>query len=149
MKLEIKTNNDHETMLVAEKFAQTINPPLVISLVGDLGAGKTTFTKGFAKGFGIEENITSPTFAILNEYNSKRGEFFHFDLYRLHDLEEAYAMGFEEYFDLTKLRGVVLVEWAENAKGILPMRHVEVKIDKLNENQRKITLDAKGEVAKK
>ena len=145
MKLEIITKNENETKLVAEKLAKTIKSPCVISLVGDLGAGKTTFAKGFAKGLGVQENITSPTFAILNQYNGNI-PLFHFDLYRLEGIEEAYSLGFEEYFDLTKLQGVSLVEWASNAEGILPMRHMEITLEKINDNSRKIIINAKGEV---
>lgn len=144
MKLKIKTSSPEETMKVAEKFASSLGYPVVISLIGDLGAGKTTFTKGFAKGLKIVENITSPTFTIMNEYSSGRKPLYHFDMYRLNSLEEALELGFSEYFDLTTLKGASIVEWAENTKGILPERHFEVQITKLGEEQREISIEPKG-----
>ncbi len=144
MKLKIKTSSPEETMKVAEKFASSLGYPVVISLIGDLGAGKTTFTKGFAKGLKIDENITSPTFTIMNEYSSGRKPLYHFDMYRLNSLEEALELGFSEYFDLTTLKGASIVEWAENTKGILPERHFEVQITKLGEEQREISIEPKG-----
>jgi len=144
MKIKVETKNVNETIGVAEKFGKSIFPPCVISLVGDLGAGKTTFAKGFAKGFGIKDTITSPTFTLLNEYESTGKKLYHFDLYRLTDLEEAYSLGFEEYFDLTKLKGVVLVEWASNANGILPARHFVVNLTKKSDTERLIEIEPKG-----
>ncbi|MDD4816056.1 MAG: tRNA (adenosine(37)-N6)-threonylcarbamoyltransferase complex ATPase subunit type 1 TsaE [Clostridia bacterium] len=144
MKLKIETKNANETMAIAQKFGRSVFPPCVISLVGDLGAGKTTFAKGFALGFGIEETITSPTFTLLNEYQNKEKKLYHFDLYRLADLEEAHSLGFEEYFDLTKLDGVVLVEWASNAEGILPARHYQINFVKKSDTERLIEIEPKG-----
>ena len=147
MKLEIVSKGPEQTMAIAEKFALTLKRSCVISLQGDLGAGKTTFAKGFAKGLGVKEVLTSPTFAILNEYNSGCLPLYHFDLYRINGVEEAYSLGFEEFFDLTKLKGISLVEWAENADGILPMRHIEIDIQKIDEQSRKIVIEAKNEPA--
>ena len=147
MKLEILSKGPGQTMAIAEKFASTLKYPCVISLRGELGAGKTTFAKGFAKGLGVIEGLTSPTFAILNEYNSGCLPLYHFDLYRINGVEEAYSLGFEEFFDLTKLKGISLVEWAENADGILPMRHIEIDIQKIDEQSRKIVIEAKNEPA--
>ena len=147
MKLEILSKSPEQTMAIAEKFASTLKYPCVISLRGELGAGKTTFAKGFAKGLGVKEVLTSPTFAILNEYNSGCLPLYHFDLYRINGVEEAYSLGFEEFFDLTKLKGISLVEWAENADGILPMRHIEIDIQKIDEQSRKIVIEAKNEPA--
>ena len=144
MKIKVETKNVNETMEVAKKFGKSIFSPCVISLVGDLGAGKTTSAKGFAKGFGIKDTITSPTFTLLNEYENKGKKLYHFDLYRLTDLEEAYSLGFEEYFDLTKLKGVVLVEWASNANGILPARHFVVNLTKKSDTERLIEIEPKG-----
>ena len=144
MKLKIKTISEQDTMSVAEKLAKSLGYPVVISLVGDLGAGKTTFTKGFAKGLNIKDNITSPTFTIMNEYKSGVKPLYHFDMYRLASLEEALELGFGEYFDLTKLSGASIVEWAENTKGILPERHLEITINKINDNEREIAVEPKG-----
>lgn len=144
MKLKIKTNSAKNTEEVAERFGKSIGLPVVVSLVGDLGAGKTTFTKGFAKGLGVSDIITSPTFTIMNEYTSGRKPLYHFDMYRLGSLEEAVELGFLEYFDLTKLRGASIVEWAENCKGILPERHIEIEIKKISDEEREISIEPKG-----
>lgn len=144
MKIKLVTNSPEKTIEAAKKIAKSLQKPLVISLVGDLGAGKTTFTKGFALGLGFDENITSPTFTILNEYKSEKNNLYHFDMYRLSSKDEALELGFEEYFDLTKLNGYTLVEWAENVEGLLPQKHVEITIKKLNENSREIYFEMKG-----
>lgn len=144
MTIKLIAKKESETQAIAEKLAKTISIPCVISLVGDLGAGKTTFAKGFAKGLEIEENITSPTYTLLNEYKTKNTNLYHFDLYRLESFEDATALGFEEYFDLTKLDGIVLVEWASNCEGILPTRHFEVKLTKISDTDREIEITPKG-----
>lgn len=143
MKVKIISDSAEKTMEIAEKIAKTTKKPAVISLVGDLGAGKTTFAKGFAKGLGIKDNITSPTFTILNDYDGDT-KLYHFDLYRLSGLEEALALGFEEYFDLKTLDGIVLVEWAENAPNLLPIKHTEIQIEKLSEDKRQLSIEYKG-----
>lgn len=144
MKIEIITKNEEQTMALAEKFAISLKLPAVVSLVGDLGAGKTTFTKGFAKGLGIEKMVTSPTFTILNEYTDSKTHMYHFDMYRLESEEEARAVGFETYFDLESLDGVTIVEWAENTPGILPETYYQVTLDKIDDDSRKITIGTIG-----
>ena len=144
MEIKVQSNSEKTTREIAKKYAQSIKSPCVISLVGDLGAGKTTFAKGFAEGFGIDaDSVTSPTFTIMNEYEG-RMPLYHFDMYRLSSKEEAINCGFEEYFDLTRLKGVVLVEWAENVEGLLPALHVEIKFKKINETTREISIGVKG-----
>lgn len=144
MKIQIVTNSEQETLLVAAKFGKSLPCPCVVSLEGDLGAGKTTFAKGVARALGINDAITSPTFTLMNEYQGKKSKLFHFDLYRLEDREEFFAMGFEEYFDLTTLQGITLVEWASNCQGILPERRYDVVITKKTESQRLIEIVPKG-----
>ncbi len=144
MQIEVISDSAEMTEKIAEKYAQSINSPTVISLVGDLGAGKTTFTKGFAKGLGVKELITSPTFTIMNDYKSGRLPLYHFDMYRLNGKDEASNLGFDEYFDLRKLDGVVVCEWAENVLGLLPSLHVEIIFEKIDENKRKIKIGVKG-----
>lgn len=144
MKFQIVSKSATDTVLVAEKFAKSLFSPCVVSLVGDLGAGKTTFAKGIARALGIKDDITSPTFALMNEYQGKKDKLFHFDLYRIEDPEEFRAMGFEEYFDLTTLKGITLVEWASNCPGILPMRRFEVKLTKQGDNERLIEIELLG-----
>lgn len=144
MEIKVTSNSEEVTKQIAKKYALSINAPCVISLVGDLGAGKTTFAKGFAEGLGVDDIITSPTFTIMNEYQGSKFPLYHFDMYRLNGKEEAINCGFEEYFDLTKLKGVVLVEWAENVKGLLPALHIEIKFKKVDENTREISIGVKG-----
>lgn len=141
MKIEIITKNAEETIAVAKKFASLISSPKIISLKGDLGAGKTTFSKGLAEGLEVAELVTSPTFTLLNEYSCKIGNLFHFDMYRLHSANEAYELGFEEYFSLQNLNGIVLVEWAENVHGLIPKEITEITFDKIDDETRKITIE--------
>lgn len=144
MKIEILAKNEEQTMAVGQKLATILNVPQVVSLVGDLGAGKTTFAKGFAKGLGIAKMVTSPTFTILNEYLEGKTKMYHFDMYRLESEEEARAVGFESYFDLATLDGITLVEWAENTKGILPKSFYQVTIEKVSDDERKILIEQIG-----
>lgn len=140
MKIKVITKSPEETMLVAEKFGRSLTKSCVISLEGDLSAGKTTFAKGFAKGIGINQNITSPTFTILNEYEGKKMNLYHFDMYRIKSIDEALALGFEEYFDQNNLKGIVLVEWASNVQGLLPNEYYHIDFSKLSDEERKIEI---------
>lgn len=99
----------------------------IFSLTGDLGVGKTVFSKGFAKGMEINENITSPTFTIINEYYSGRLPFYHFDVYRLSSSEELYDIGYEDYF---YGEGVCLIEWADIVKEFIPSNAIWINIEK-------------------
>lgn len=144
MEIKFTSNSEQLTREIAKKYAMSIKSPCVISLVGDLGAGKTTFAKGFAEGLGISDTITSPTFTIMNEYQGEKMPLYHFDMYRLASKEEAINCGFEEYFDLTKLKGIVLVEWAKNVEGLLPALHIEISFKKVNDTTRDISISIKG-----
>ena len=144
MEYKITTHNESETELLAQNFESEKFPNMVICLNGDLGSGKTVFAKGFALSLGIDEVITSPTFTIMNDYKSGRLPLYHFDMYRLNGKEEASNLGFDEYFDLRKLDGVVVCEWAENVEGLLPKLHVEIEFEKIDENKRKIRIGVKG-----
>ena len=144
MEIKVISNDEKTTREIASRYAKSIKSPCVISLVGELGAGKTTFAKGFAEGFGVKQTVTSPTFTIMNEYEGSSMPLYHFDMYRLDGQDEAIASGFEEYFDLKKLRGVVLVEWASNVEGLLPALHVEISFKKLDEDKREISITVKG-----
>lgn len=143
MEIKVISNSAEQTMQIAKKYAETIKKPIVINLIGDLGAGKTTFCKGFAEGLGVKETVTSPTFTIMNEYMG-RLPLYHFDMYRLKSLEDAENLGFGEYFDMTTLKGVTLVEWADNTPGILPTLHIEIKLKKLDDEKREISIGVKG-----
>lgn len=138
--LSVTTSSENETMLVGEKLAKTANKGVVFTLVGDLGAGKTHFVKGFVKGLGCDELVTSPTFTLLNVYEGGKFPVYHFDMYRLSSKEEGEELGFNEYFDLKTLDGIVFVEWPSQVEGMIKCSHIEIRIDKLEGDKRKITL---------
>ncbi len=136
----VETSSPQQTMLVGEKLAKTVQRSVVFTLKGDLGAGKTHFVKGFVKGLGCSALVTSPTFTLLNVYEGGEFTVYHFDMYRLTSLEEAQELGFDEYFDLNSLDGVVFVEWPENVEGLIKCPHIEIEIQKIDDNKRKITV---------
>lgn len=136
----VETSSPQQTMLVGEKLAKTVQRSVVFTLKGDLGAGKTHFIKGFVKGLGCSALVTSPTFTLLNVYEGGEFTVYHFDMYRLTSLEEAQELGFDEYFDLNSLDGVVFVEWPENVEGLIKCPHIEIEIQKIDDNKRKITV---------
>ena len=123
----IESKNVEETRGVAEELGRKVQSGSVYCLSGDLGAGKTAFAQGFAKGLGIEEDITSPTFTIMNVYEGGRLPFYHFDVYRLSDGSELEAIGAEEFF---YGEGVCLIEWPEMIEGYLPDKAVNIVIEK-------------------
>lgn len=114
-------------MAVGEKLARAVSPGTVIAMYGDLGVGKTHFSAGFAKGLGIEDDITSPTFTIVCEYHGGRLPFYHMDAYRIEDIDELQAIGFDEYIFG---QGVCLIEWANLIEDALPSNIVKVYISK-------------------
>lgn len=132
------TNDAEETMQIAEDLAKCITPGNVITLEGDLGAGKTTFTKGFAKGLGIKRAVSSPTFTIIKEYLGNL-PLYHMDAYRLEYSEE--DIGFEEYFES---EGVSIIEWASFISDFLPEERLEINIKKVSETKRVLQITAKG-----
>ncbi len=138
------TNNEDETMLVADKLAQTVGKGVVFTLEGDLGAGKTHFVKGFVRGLGSKSLVTSPTFTLLNVYEGGKYPVYHFDMYRLSSKEEAEELGFNEYFDLKNLDGIVLVEWPNQVEGLINCPHIDIKIEKLDGDKRKIIVGSKS-----
>ncbi len=135
----IKTKNEKETINLGKNIIKYIKIPCVIVLSGDLGAGKTTLSKGIAKALNITELITSPTFTILNEYKTSKTNLYHFDMYRLNSLDEALELGFDEYFN--KNDGVILVEWEENVKGLIKRPYYKITIKKESNNEREISLE--------
>ena len=130
-----------DTYKLGEKIGQMAKPGMVISLTGDLGVGKTVFTQGLAKGLGIEEPVNSPTFTIVQVYEEGRLPLYHFDVYRIGDIEEMDEIGYEDYF---YGEGVCLIEWADLIREILPEQMCRVTIEKNLEkgfDYRKITLE--------
>ena len=133
------TNSPAETEALGQRLAERLQPGDVIAYTGDLGAGKTAFTRGLARGLGITERITSPTFTIVNEYQGGRLPLFHFDMYRLGSSEELYEIGWEDYL---ARGGVCAVEWSEIVADALEEDCIRVDIRQGDtENQRKITVE--------
>lgn len=126
------SNSREDTERFAREYAKTLQPYDVVLLDGDMGAGKTVFSKGVAKGLGIEEEVTSPTYAYMNDYD---GRLFHYDCYRIESIEQAERLGLADYFDMG---GICLVEWAQNIAPLLPKRCKRVCIRKIDENVREI-----------
>lgn len=125
--MTFESHSREETIKFAANLAAKSKPGDVYTLTGDLGVGKTVFAKGFAKGLGVTEPVTSPTFTIVQEYLSGRLPFFHFDVYRIADPDEMEETGFFDYLDRG---GVVLIEWAELIEDILPFPRTSIKIEK-------------------
>lgn len=137
----IETRSPEETFALGEKLGREAKPGQIYTLNGDLGTGKTVFTQGFASGLGITEPVNSPTFTILQVYEEGRMPFYHFDVYRIGDVEEMDEIGYEDCF---YGEGVCLIEWAELIEEILPENVIAVTIEKDLEqgfDYRKITLE--------
>lgn len=137
-KIEIISNSEKETKKIAKNFAKSLDSKSVIVLTGELGSGKTKFVEGFLSYFGLEKEISSPTFTIVNEYKKRNINIYHFDVYRLSDIDEFYEIGGDEYFD----KGIVLIEWGELIKEALPDDYIQITFSKndLNENSRKLEI---------
>ena len=137
--MEYISNSAQETEALGERLAARLRPGDVIAYTGDLGAGKTAFTRGLARGLGCTGRVTSPTFTIVNEYEG-RVPLFHFDLYRLGDEEELWDIGWEDYLGRG---GVCAVEWSESFPGAIPPEAVTVTIRRCPENEdwRRITAE--------
>ena len=131
--MEKITHSREETIKFAEEYGKTLCGGDVVLLDGEMGAGKTVFTKGIAISLGITDEITSPTYAYLNDYD---GKLYHYDCYRLSSGEDAEALGLTEYF---YGKGICVSEWSENISDVLPEKTKRVKIEKIDENTRKIT----------
>ncbi len=130
------SKNIQDTNKIASEFVKTISKGDIVLLIGDLGAGKTAFVKGIVKALGgDDEQVTSPTFTIVNEYDLDKFPIYHFDLYRLNDPNELYNIGFEEYF---YGGGVCFVEWPERASEFFDKNAKVVQINKLGDNVREI-----------
>ena len=123
----IETHSAEETFELGKKIGQNAKPGQIYCLTGDLGVGKTVFTQGLAAGLGITEPVNSPTFTILQIYEEGRIPLYHFDVYRIEEIEEMEEIGYEEYFDGA---GVCLIEWANLIEEILPKEHIRIMIEK-------------------
>lgn len=130
------SKSEKETEAFAESFASSLKAGSVVAFEGDLGAGKTAFVRGLARGLNSLDSVSSPTFAIVNEYDGSL-PLFHFDMYRIETLGELYSIGFFEYLERG---GVLAIEWSENIYSALPDDSIFVAIEKIDENTRKITV---------
>ena len=132
--MEYLSKSVKDTLKIAESYAKTLKKGDVVLLNGEMGAGKTAFTKGLAKGLNIKDEITSPTYAYMNDYD---GVLYHYDCYRFSSGEDAEALGLTDYF---YMGGVCVIEWGENIKSVLPDTVKTVEIIKKSENERIIKL---------
>ena len=135
--MEYITNSPEETEAVGAALAAQLQPGTVIAYRGDLGAGKTAFTRGLAKGLGCRELVTSPTYTIVNEYLGGRLPLFHFDMYRLSSSDDLFDIGWEDYLERG---GICAVEWSENVEDAMESPIV-ITIEKLGEESRRITIE--------
>jgi len=138
MDYKITTKSEMETIRIAQDFESEKFPNMVICLDGELGSGKTVFTKGIANALGIKESITSPTFSIIKEYDGEL-PLYHMDVYRLDGNTD--GIGIEEYFNKG---GVVVIEWADTIKDILPKEYLHIKFKVIDENKRMLILTPYG-----
>ena len=135
--LEIVTKSENETEAVAQDFAQKLIPGDFLAFYGDLGSGKTAFIRGIADILCPGVRVSSPTYAIVNEYRGKT-EIYHFDMYRITDEDSLYSVGFYDYFDRN---GIIASEWCENIPFALPEEYYEIVFEKLSDSERKITVN--------
>lgn len=124
-----------ETESIGKKLAQRLKGTEVIALFGGLGAGKTAFTRGLSAGLGFEDGVSSPTFALVHEYEGKF-PIFHFDMYRVTRYDDLYSTGFFDYIG----NGILVIEWSENIEAVLPDDAIRITIEPLSENEREITI---------
>ena len=135
--MEFLTNSPEETEAIGKRLGEKLTPGAVIAYQGDLGAGKTAFTRGVARGLGAKEQVTSPTYTIVNEYLSGKYPLFHFDMYRLASSDDLFDIGWEDYLDRG---GICAVEWSENVADAME-NAIVVTIEKLGEDTRRITIE--------
>lgn len=136
---EVISHSPEETIEIGKEIAKTLKKGDVIVLTGDLGSGKTKLTEGILTYFGLEKEISSPTFTIVNEYYAEKLNIYHFDVYRLEEAEEFSAIGGEEYFE----KGACIIEWGEMIKSLLPKSYNQITFtrDVNNENARKLIFE--------
>ncbi len=139
MRIKVNLCDLKQTQEVANAFSKVLKCPSIVVLKGDLGSGKTTFVKAVVAALSGKDVVTSPTFTLQNTYDAKY-KIYHFDMYRLSSAEEARNVGFEEYFDKTKLDGICFVEWAENVEGLIKDVDYVVELKKSGQNRRTIEI---------
>ena len=135
--LRITTHSVRETEQFARELAQKLLPGDIIAFTGGLGAGKTAFVRGLAQGLGCSDEVSSPTFSLVHEYDGPV-TLYHFDMYRIHSLDELYSTGFFDYLDCG---GIMAIEWSENIADYLPENTITVELKRLDETTREITID--------
>lgn len=131
------SNSYKETENIAEEFAKTLNGGEVIAFIGGLGMGKTCFMRGLSRGLGYTGDVTSPTFALVNEYRGGRLPIFHFDMYRVSSFDDLYSTG---YFDYLEENGVIAAEWSENISSALDDNTIYIIFERTGDNSRNITI---------
>ena len=141
--MEFITTSPQETEAVGQALGKVLRPGTVLAYTGDLGAGKTAFTRGLARGLGATDMVTSPTYTIVNEYLSGRMPLFHFDMYRLSSSDDLWDIGWEDYLERG---GVCAVEWSENVADALE-NAIYVRIEKTGEETRRITIEGGEDLA--
>lgn len=134
---EFISDSPQKTEEIAEEFAKTLQGGEVIAFRGNLGMGKTCFTRGLARGLDFKGDVTSPTFALINEYLGGKFNIYHFDMYRISSWDELYSCGFFEYIEEN---GIVVAEWSENIENALPDNTIYVEIENIGETNRKIKI---------
>lgn len=142
--MEYISNSEMDTIKLGKKIASQLKKGDIIILLGDLGSGKTKLTEGILSYFGLQNEISSPTFTIVNEYDTEKLKIFHFDLYRLADIDEFFAIGGEEYFE----KGASIIEWGEMLEGYIPKKYLKLEFsrDNVNENKRIIKIENIGNI---
>ena len=142
--MEYISNSEIDTIRLGQKIASQLKKGDIIILLGDLGSGKTKLTEGILSYFGLQNEISSPTFTIVNEYDTENLKIFHFDLYRLVDIDEFIAIGGEEYFE----KGASIIEWGEMLEGYIPKKYLKLEFsrDNVNENKRIIKIENIGNI---
>ena len=130
------THSAEETQQIASRLAKSLKGTEIIAMFGGLGAGKTAFTAGLAGELGVEDGVSSPTFALVNEYSGKY-MIYHFDMYRVSTWDDLYSTGFFDYLD----NGILVIEWSENIEIFIPENRITVSINVIGENDREITIE--------
>ena len=140
---EFVSNSEEETIKIAKQIASKLTKTDILVLSGDLGSGKTKFTEGILDFFGLKDEISSPTFTIVNEYEKDDIKIFHFDVYRLEDVDEFFAIGGDEYFG----KGICIIEWGEQILEALPKNYIKIDFERdfQNENRRILKIEKIGE----